>query len=414
MNERDFFILGGRLMHDEIEARLAEDPNALAPRRIRDYPWGAALRERADEQLGYATREEEYVVLRDGAWREFYEAQRDHDRKTGYCRSNDEQAPLPLRDLPWSKDMGCLFAQFEIDEYIRQGGPANREWCWEYRDGEETYLRLKRFLDTRFNCGACCVEAAQARNKYLIKWSESDHPDAVALREYAAKLPLFAPVPQDENGNIGVTPCVIAGEMLHEDGAYPSVRVVLPLGLKWRTLNRHRLMELKPEAGPPRFFGDNWIVYTPERENIYDIYRHGVKVPPYFELVEGMRVTSRDGKVHGTVARRCRRNVAFIKWDNKPKVDYGEFGDWYWWWHLLPEATSAQGVASEQENARLRDENARLRDENNRLKQAIFYARRGLDEIEVENTHGRSRLRLRRKRADHRASACARPAARRG
>lgn len=67
----------------------------------------------------------------------------------------------------------------------------------------------------------------------------------------------------------------------------------------------------------------------------------------------------------------------------------------------------ARGVAAEQENARLRVE-------NNGLKQAIFYVRQGLAEIEVENAHGRSRLRLRRKRADHRVSACARPAARRG
>jgi len=339
MNERDFFILGGRLMHDEIEARLAEDPDALAPRHVRDYPWGTALREKADERLGFATREEEYVVLRDGAWRELEEAQRDHDRQHEYSRNYDEQAFLPLRDLPWSKDMGCLFAQFEIDEYVRQGGPANRAWNWEHRDGEETYRRLNRFLDTRFDSSACYLEAIQARNKYLIKWSESDHPDAVAVREYAAKLPLFAPVPQDESGAIGVTPCVIAGEVLHEEDAYPSVRVVLPLGFKWSSLSPHQLMELRPEAGPPRFFGDNWIVYTPEREGIYDIYRHGVGVPPYFELVEGMRVTSASGARHGAVAKRCRHNVAFIKWDDKNKVNYGELGDWEWWWNLLPEAT---------------------------------------------------------------------------
>ena len=334
MNERDFFILGGHLMHDEIEARLREDPNALAPRHTLVYPWGAALRERADARVDGGCRDEEFVAVRDGAWRELEQAQRDYDKAHNYDRQYAEQAYLPLRTLQWSVDMGEMYAQREIDAYVDAGGPENEEWSWE-----PSYNRLKEFLDTRFNSGPCHLEAAQARNKYLIRWSESDHPDAVRLREYAAKLPLFAPVPCDEAGNIGVTPCVIAGKVTSNSYGGESVRVVLPLGFKWSSLNRHQLMELKPEAGPPRFFGDNWIVYMPEREGIYDIYRHGVGVPPYFELVEGMRVTSASGARHGAVAKRCRHNVAFIKWDDKNKVDYGELGDWEWWWNLLPEAT---------------------------------------------------------------------------
>lgn len=38
------------------------------------------------------------------------------------------------------------------------------------------------------------------------------------------------------------------------------------------------------------------------------------------------------------VRGRCRHNCAFIKWDDKDHVDYGELGDWRWWWHLKPEA----------------------------------------------------------------------------
>lgn len=53
MNKRDFFLLGANLMREEIEDRLVEDPEALAPVRVRGYPWGYALRLRADARLGF-------------------------------------------------------------------------------------------------------------------------------------------------------------------------------------------------------------------------------------------------------------------------------------------------------------------------------------------------------------------------
>jgi len=338
VNKRDFFLLGANLMREEIEDRLVEDPEALAPVRVRGYPWGYALRLRADARLGFGCRDEEFAELRYGAGRELQDVQREHDRKHDYYRSASEAAYLPETELPWAVGMGELFAQREIDEYLDAGGPSNQAWSWEHRGGLETYARVKAFLATRFDSGPCHLEAIQARNKYLIRWSESDHPDAIKVREYAARFPLFAPVPGDEIGNIGVTPCVLAGEVSKNKYGWESVRVILPLGFKWSSLARTQLMELKPEAGPPRFFGDNWIVHTPERNGIFEIYKHGVHIPPYYKLTVGLRVTNHAGNRHGTVARRCRHNCAFIKWDDQDRVDYGVFGDWSWWWNLKPEA----------------------------------------------------------------------------
>lgn len=116
------------------------------------------------------------------------------------------------------------------------------------------------------------------------------------------------------------------------------VRAILPFGLKWGTFHLHSLMELMPEAGPPRFFGDNNCIGSPEKDAIYDSYKYGVNAPPYFKMEVGLRV--KQGNKKGVIVKLSNPwGCGFVKWDNKEEVDYSMFGDWYWWWHLQCEVT---------------------------------------------------------------------------
>lgn len=327
-------------MQEEITQRGHE---ALAVARVKTLQWGHTLRADADKQLGRPCRDEEFAELWYGAAHVLVDAQHTYDNMTGLRRSREEYAYLPERTLPWAEAKGVEYAKREIAEYLENGGPHNKEWCWESRkDTEGKYIggsfeRISATLDTLFDSGPCQLEAHDARNKELIRWSESDDPEAVKVREYAATLRLFAPAPADECGNIGYTPCVMSAEVVN-DKYGTHVRAILPFGLKWGTFHLHSLMELMPEAGPPRFFGDNNCIGSPEKNGIYDIYKYGVNAPPYFKMEVGLRV--KQGNKKGVIVKLSNPwGCGFVKWDNKEEVDYGMFGDWYWWWHLQCEVT---------------------------------------------------------------------------
>lgn len=108
MNKRDFFLLGANLMREEIEDRLVEDPEALAPVRVRGYPWGYALRLRADARLGFGCRDEEFVELRYGAGNR-------HGTVARRCRHN------------------CAFIKWDDQDRVDYGEFGDWRWWWNLK-----------------------------------------------------------------------------------------------------------------------------------------------------------------------------------------------------------------------------------------------------------------------------------------
>lgn len=323
MDRYESFNCGAALMRAEIAERLEKNPEALSPEQACSYPWGESLR----ESMG-PCHDAEFAEAYYGARRELREAQAEYDRQErGVSRNRGQFTYLTGLSLPWAVERGVAFARTEIAAYVASGGPANMDWSWESPKQNGKYIggsftRLSRSLDLPFDSGPCCLAAHDARNAELIRWSESDDPEAVKVRTYAAALPLYALTPVDHYGNIGYDACVLAGEA-GENG----IRVILPLGFKWAKINHHHLMRLKPEAGPPRFLNE---------EEVFGIYELGVNTPAKYDFVVGTRVQSRGENRHGKIVDIfSTRGSFFVHWDGKRHI--GDSDDWVWWWQVEPE-----------------------------------------------------------------------------